>query len=94
MESGSVIDLWMSSKLAVFMKPSDERRRSGSQYRPRSLSEPIVRRTLEPILKQLYDPAFPVPDPYAPTKVDRQRYTAGELAMRVRQSERSIEQAR
>jgi hypothetical protein len=33
--------------------PSDERRRSGSNYTPRSLTEPIVRKTLEPILKRL-----------------------------------------
>jgi len=36
----------------------------------------------------------PAPDPYSPTKDDKRRYTTGELAMRVRQSERSIEHAR
>jgi hypothetical protein len=35
-------------KLAL--QPTDERRRSGSHYTPRSFTEPIVRRTLEPIL--------------------------------------------
>ena len=33
--------------------PSDERRSSGSNYTPRSLTEPIVRKTLEPILQRL-----------------------------------------
>jgi methylase of polypeptide subunit release factors len=35
------------------LQPTDERRRSGSHYTPRALTEPIVRKTLEPILKQL-----------------------------------------
>jgi hypothetical protein len=43
---------------AMIFQPSDERRRSGSHYTPRSLTEPIVRTTLEPILKQLVTP-FP-----------------------------------
>lgn len=38
---------------SMVFQPSDERRRSGSHYTPRSLTEPIVRTTLEPILKQL-----------------------------------------
>jgi hypothetical protein len=41
---------------AMIFQPSDERRRSGSHYTPRSLTEPIVRTTLEPILKQLVTP--------------------------------------
>jgi len=40
-------------KGAMLLVPSDERRRSGSNYTPRSLTEPIVRKTLEPILKRL-----------------------------------------
>jgi hypothetical protein len=40
-------------KGAMVLQPSDERRRSGSHYTPRSLTEPIVRTTLKPILKQL-----------------------------------------
>jgi hypothetical protein len=40
----------------MLLVPSDERRRSGSHYTPRSLTEPIVRTTLEPILKQLANP--------------------------------------
>lgn len=41
---------------AIVLQPSDERRRSGSHYTPRSLTEPIVRTTLAPILKQLVEP--------------------------------------
>ena len=37
----------------IYLQPTEERRRSGSHYTPRSLTEPIVRTTLEPILKQL-----------------------------------------
>jgi hypothetical protein len=40
-------------KGAMIFQPSDERRRSGSHYTPRILTEPIVRKTLEPILKRL-----------------------------------------
>ena len=35
---------------AMVLQPSDERRRSGSHYTPRALTEPIVRTTLEPVL--------------------------------------------
>ncbi|MFN9371906.1 MAG: Eco57I restriction-modification methylase domain-containing protein, partial [Planctomycetaceae bacterium] len=38
---------------AMVFQPSDERRRSGSHYTPRSLTEPIVRTTLRPVLEQL-----------------------------------------
>ncbi len=41
------------SKGAIVLQPSDERRKSGSHYTPRSLTEPIVRTTLKPILDQL-----------------------------------------
>ena len=41
------------AKGAMVFQPSDERRRSGSHYTPRSLTEPIVRTTLKPILEQL-----------------------------------------
>ena len=47
------------SKGAIVLQPSDERRRSGSHYTPRSLTEPIVRTTLKPILEQL----GPQPEP-------------------------------
>jgi len=40
-------------KHAMVLQPSEERRRSGSHYTPRSLTEPIVRTTLEPILKRV-----------------------------------------
>jgi len=40
-------------KGAMVLQPSDERRRSGSHYTPRSLTEPIVRTTLRPVLEQL-----------------------------------------
>ena len=38
---------------AMVLQPSDERRRSGSHYTPRSLTEPIVRTTLRPVLERL-----------------------------------------
>jgi hypothetical protein len=38
---------------AMILQPSDERRRSGSHYTPRSLTEPIVEASLRPILAQL-----------------------------------------
>ncbi len=41
------------SKGAMVLQPSDERRRSGSHYTPRSLTEPIVRTTLRPVLDSL-----------------------------------------
>jgi hypothetical protein len=40
-------------KGAMVLQPSEERRRSGSHYTPRALTEPIVRTTLEPILTRL-----------------------------------------
>src|SRR5207245_11774625 len=46
-------------KGAMIFQPSDERRRSGSHYTPRSLTQPIVRKTLEPILKNLGDSPTP-----------------------------------
>lgn len=44
---------------AMVLQPSDERRRSGSHYTPRSLTEPIVRTTLKPILEQLGEKPSP-----------------------------------
>ncbi len=44
---------------SIVLQPSDERRRSGSHYTPRSLTEPIVRKALEPALKQLGDTPTP-----------------------------------
>jgi hypothetical protein len=40
-------------KGGMFLQPTDERRRSGSDYTPRSLTEPIVRTTLRPIIERL-----------------------------------------
>jgi N-6 DNA Methylase len=40
-------------KGAMVLQPSEERRRSGSHYTPRALTEPIVRTTLEPMLARL-----------------------------------------
>ena len=47
--------LWDRSERRVasqrhYLQPGAERRNSGSHYTPRSLTEPIVRRTLEPLL--------------------------------------------
>jgi hypothetical protein len=41
---------------SIVLQPSDERRRSGSHYTPRSLTKPTVETTLQPILKQLVEP--------------------------------------
>ncbi|MBL8861724.1 MAG: N-6 DNA methylase [Planctomycetes bacterium] len=38
-------------KGSIILQSSESRRRSGSNYTPRSLTEPIVRKTLEPILR-------------------------------------------
>ena len=49
-----VVDLHATPDLvptgAMVLQPSEERRRSGSHYTPRALTEPIVRTTLEAIL--------------------------------------------
>jgi hypothetical protein len=50
-------------KGAMVLQPSAERRRSGSHYTPRQLTEPIVRTTLEPILARLYGPNGRPPRP-------------------------------
>jgi hypothetical protein len=38
---------------SLYLQPGEERRRTGSHYTPRSLTEPIVRTTLRPILEDL-----------------------------------------
>jgi len=81
-------------KNSMVFQPSDERRRSGSHYTPRSLTEPIVRTTLEPILKQLCDPDAELPEVWQPTAAEKKRFTKGELAERVRLSERNVEAAK
>lgn len=42
-----------------YLQPTDERRRSGSHYTPRSLTEPIVRYALEPAFKRIGPNAAP-----------------------------------
>ncbi len=49
-------------KGAMVLQPSDERRRSGSHYTPRSLTEPIVRTTLRPVLEQVGVQALACPE--------------------------------
>ena len=41
------------------LQPTDERRRSGSHYTPRSLTEPIVSEALRPVLERLGERAHP-----------------------------------
>ena len=55
----------------MVLQPSEERRRSGSHYTPRALTEPIVRTTLEPILARLRgeDGRPPRPDQILDLKV-------------------------
>ncbi len=48
---------------AMVLQPSQERRRSGSHYTPRALTEPIVRTTLAPILSRLSGPGGQPPLP-------------------------------
>ena len=50
---------------ALVLQPSEARRRSGSHYTPRELTEPIVRTTLEPILARLRGPGGELPRPEA-----------------------------
>jgi hypothetical protein len=40
-------------KGSLVLQPGEDRRKSGSHYTPRALTEPIVRRTLEPVIEQL-----------------------------------------
>ncbi|MEQ1907521.1 MAG: DNA methyltransferase [Vicinamibacterales bacterium] len=44
---------------AMFLQPTEERRRSGSHYTPRSLTAPIVSTTFRPIFERLGDQATP-----------------------------------
>ncbi len=62
---GSLVDERASSKAtpigsgAPYLQPTEERRRSGSHYTPRSLTEPIVRHALEPAFARLGGDASP-----------------------------------
>jgi hypothetical protein len=44
---------------AMFLQPTEERRRSGSHYTPRSLTQPIVVTTFRPIFERLGEQATP-----------------------------------
>jgi hypothetical protein len=50
---------------AMILQPSEARRRSGSHYTPRALTEPIVRTTLEPVLARIRGPIGQSPRPDA-----------------------------
>ncbi len=52
---------------SLFLQPGEERRRSGSHYTPRKLTQPIVEKTLEPVLKQLGE--HPTPEQLLDLKV-------------------------
>ena len=43
----------------IYLQPTEERRRSGSHYTPRSLTQPIVKTTLDPVVAQLGDNPTP-----------------------------------
>jgi hypothetical protein len=45
------------AKGGLVLQPTDERRRSGSHYTPRAFTQPIVRKTLAPILRRLSEQA-------------------------------------
>ncbi|MDE2718264.1 MAG: N-6 DNA methylase [Chloroflexota bacterium] len=47
----------------MVLQPSEERRRSGSHYTPRELTEPIVRKALDPIMARLRDQTGGPPRP-------------------------------
>jgi hypothetical protein len=49
----------LSAPGAPLLQPTDERRRTGSHYTPRSLTEPIVRHALEPAFERLGPDAKP-----------------------------------
>ena len=56
---------------ALILQPNEERRRSGSHYTPRELTEPIVRHTLAPLLDRLRgeDGRAPTPEQILELKV-------------------------
>jgi hypothetical protein len=62
---GSLVDERASPKATPigrgtpYLQPTEERRRSGSHYTPRSLTEPIVRHALGPAFARLGDKASP-----------------------------------
>ena len=56
---------------ALVLQPNEERRRSGSHYTPRELTEPIVRHTLAPLLDRLRgeDGRAPIPEQILDLKI-------------------------
>jgi hypothetical protein len=52
---------------SLYVQPGEERRRSGSHYTPRALTEPIVKETLRPVLQALGE--NPTPDEVLELKV-------------------------
>lgn len=54
---------------AMVLQPGRERRASGSHYTPRSLTEPIVRKTLGPLLERLRASGPPTPEAVLEVKV-------------------------
>lgn len=62
---GSLVDERASPKAtpigsgAPYLQPTEERRRTGSHYTPRSLTQPIVQHALEPAFTRLGDKASP-----------------------------------
>ncbi len=52
---------------SLYLQPGEERRRSGSHYTPRKLTQPIVETTLAPVLQQLGD--HPTPEQLLDLKV-------------------------
>ena len=56
---------------ALVLQPNEERRRSGSHYTPRELTEPIVRHTLAPLLDRLRgdDGRAPTPEQILDLKI-------------------------
>ena len=58
-ERGSPQEAIASAPARPILQPTDERRRTGSHYTPRTLTEPIVRHALEPAFERLGPDATP-----------------------------------
>ena len=73
------------------LQPTDERRRTGSHYTPRSLTEPIVRHALEPAFERIGEDA--TPDQVLALKVCDPAMGSGAFLVQVcrRLSERIVE---
>ena len=66
---------------AMVLQPSDKRRRSGSHYTPRTLTEPIVETTFQPIVKRLG--SNPTPEQILDLKVCDPAMGSGEFLVAV-----------